>query len=168
MIDLAEIRIEKAKETDDEVLTGIAFDAKRHWNYPDHFYKIWKSELTVTREYLVRHIVYNALYLESVLGFYSIVENKSDFYSGETFVARGFWLEHLFIKPDYHRCGIGRLLVQHSIRISQERGIKELLIFADPFAKGFYDKIGAEYLHDSKSSIPDRMIPVYKLNCLGS
>lgn len=35
-----------------------------------------------------------------------------------------------------------------------DAGIQHLLIFADPYAKGFYDKIGAGYLYDSKSSVP--------------
>lgn len=44
-----------------------------------------------------------------------------------------------------------------------DAGIQHLLIFADPYAKGFCDKIGAGFLYDSKSSVPGRMIPVYDL-----
>lgn len=164
MIDLQKIQIEKANYSDSYILTEIAFSAKRHWNYPDKFYEIWKDELTISEEYLNQNIVYKALLDDLVLGFYSIVENESDFYSGEILVKKGFWLEHIFIRPDYHKFGIGRQLINHSKSISEKMGIRNLLIFVDPNAKkGFYDKIGAKFLYDSKSSIPDRLIPVYEL-----
>lgn len=163
MIDLKEIHIENANNADSSVLTAIAFSAKRHWNYPDNYFEIWRDELTISKDYIDQNIVFKAMYQDSTLGFYSIVENKSDFFSGEIFVQNGFWLEHIFIIPDFHKFGIGRILINHAKEISKNKGIDNLLIFVDPFAKGFYDKIGAEFLYDSKSSIPDRLIPVYEL-----
>lgn len=163
MIDLGKIKINKAQDNDCDILTEISFAAKKHWNYPNSYYELWKDELTISKDYINHNIVYKALFSDLILGFYSIVENKSDFYSGETFVKKGFWLEHIFIKPDYHRLGIGRLMIDHAKMISKTIGINNLLIFVDPYAKGFYDKIGADYLYDSKSSIPGRLIPVYDL-----
>lgn len=163
MIDLSKIEINKAIDTDSNILTELSFAAKRHWNYPDHYYDLWKDELTITKDYISQNIVYNAQIGDLIVGFYSIVENKSDIYAGETFVKKGFWLEHLFIKPDYLKLGIGRLMIDHAKMISKAMGISNLLIFVDPFAKGFYNKIGADYQYDSKSSIPGRLIPVYEL-----
>jgi hypothetical protein len=54
-------------------------------------------------------------------------------------------------------------MINHAKSISKNRGVNNLLIFVDPNAKGFYDKVGADYLYDSKSSIPGRLIPVYDL-----
>jgi GNAT superfamily N-acetyltransferase len=163
MMDLRKIEINKAQDTDCDILTEISFAAKRHWNYPENYYDVWKDELTITEDYINHGIVYKAQLGDLILGFYSIVENKSDFYSGETFVKKGFWLEHIFIKPDYHKFGIGRLMINHAKSISKNMGTNNLLIFVDPNAKGFYDKVGADYLYDSKSSIPGRLIPVYDL-----
>ena len=163
MIVLQKTKIEVAQENDIAILTEISFSAKRHWNYPENYYDLWRDELSITKDYIKKNIVYNALYNGSIIGFYSIVENKSDFYSGEIFVKKGFWLEHKFIKPDYHKVGIGRVMIDHAKKIAKENGIIDLLIFVDPYAKGFYDKIGADYLYDSKSSIPNRLIPVYDL-----
>jgi len=101
--------------------------------------------------------------MDAVIGFYSITENKDDFYSGEIFVKQGFWLEHMFIKPEYHKLGVGVMLMNHAKQVSRDLGIRDLLIFVDPYAKGFYDKVGAAHLYDSKSTIPGRMIPVYGL-----
>ncbi|MFC0875676.1 GNAT family N-acetyltransferase [Saccharicrinis sp. FJH2] len=163
MLLLPAIQIEKAKPSDYSVLTEIAFLAKRHWNYPESYYRIWQDELTVSKDYINQSIVYKALAGEFVVGFYSLSENKSDFYSGDVFVSKGHWLEHLFILPEYHNMGIGTLLMQHAITISKKLGISELLIFVDPYASRFYDKAGAEFLYNSKSSISGRMIPVYRL-----
>jgi len=163
MTDLSKIVINKAIEDDSNILTEISFAAKRHWKYPDNYFDLWKDELTITKDYINQNIVYKAQLGDLTLGFYSIVENKSDFYSGETFVKQGFYLEHIFIKPEYHKFGIGRLMIDHAKRISKNTGINNMLIFVDPYVKGFYDKIGADYLYDSKSSIPGRLIPVYEL-----
>ena len=163
MIERNKIQISKAQNIDAEVLTDISFAAKKHWNYPDHYYDLWRDELTITKEYIQQNIVFKVLYMDVVIGFYSITENEEDFYSGDTFVKKGFWLEHLFVKPEYHKLGIGTLMMNHAKQVSRDLGIPELFIFVDPYAKGFYDKVGAAYLYDSKSSIPGRMIPVYGL-----
>jgi maltose O-acetyltransferase len=160
---LKQIQILKAQPPDHTVLTNIAFAAKKYWNYPENYYDIWRNELTITADYINQNIVYKALHHNTIIGFYSIIENKSDFYTGEIFVQKGFWLEHIFILPEFHHLGIGRLMMHHTRKISQDHGIKNLMIFVDPFAKGFYDKIGAKFMFESKSSIPGRFIPVYDL-----
>ena len=150
MIDLQKVHIEKAAEPDFDILTEIAFAAKRHWNYPVNYFDAWRDELTITKDYINQNIVYKAQYSDLTVGFYSIAENISDFYSGEIFIKKRFWLEHIFIKPDYHKLGIGRIMIDHAKIISRDSGISDLMIFVDPYAKGFYDKIGADYLYDLK------------------
>lgn len=162
-MDLHEIYISKAQSSDYLTLTEISFASKRYWKYPDHFYEIWEKELTITNDYIDQNIVYKAVYQNSILGFYSIIENKSDFYSGDVFVNKGYWLEHLFIRPDFLKQGIGRIIIDHAKALCISMRIDSLMIFVDPFASGFYDKVGVEYLYNSKSSIPDRMIPVCQL-----
>lgn len=157
------IKISKAEKNDSDVLTQISFEAKRHWQYPEEYYEIWKNELTITEEYLNCNLVYKAIKENEVIGFYSIVENKEDLYSGEVFVPKGFWLEHIFIKPEFHYNGFGRELIEHAIKISQNCNIVNLLVFVDPKAIGFYEKLGAKFLKDSKSSIKDRLIPLYEI-----
>jgi len=161
MVELKKMQIRQAQDIDSKQLTDISFAAKKHWKYPDNYYDLWRDELTITKEYINQNIVFKALYQDIVIGFYSIIENDADFYAGETFVKKGFWLEHLFIKPEFHKQGIGMLLINHAKQVSKDMGISDLLIFVDPYAKGFYDKVGADYLYDSKSSIPGRIIPVY-------
>ena len=40
-------------------------------------------------------------------------------------------------------------------------GVSELRIFADPNAKGFYEKMGAEYLEERPSSIEGRTVSLF-------
>ena len=55
---------------EDELLTEIAFSAKRTWNYPESYYEIWKNELTITKEYIDRNIVFVFEEGKEVAGFY--------------------------------------------------------------------------------------------------
>ena len=159
-----EIYIRSADISEYQTLTDISFAAKRHWNYPEEYYERWKDELTITEDYINKNIVYVAVKENELIGFYSIVENPQDFWAGKVFVAKGFWLEHIFIKPVYHKSGIGRQLIHHARKIASDKKIEKLLVFVDPFARGFYDKIGANYIKDSQSSIEERTIPMYELN----
>ena len=163
LIDLKKLRINEATESDSKELTSISFEAKRHWNYPEYYYEVWKNELIITPDYINQNIVCKSQINNETIGFYSIIENADIFWSGEILIEKGFWMEHLFIRPKYHKLGIGRLMAEHAIRISKQKGINRLLVFADPFASGFYEKIGAHFLYESKSSIPGRFIPVYEL-----
>ena len=159
------LKICKAESINALLLTEIAFAAKKHWNYPEEYFEIWKDELTITEKYIADNTVFNAILQNKIVGFYSIVHNPEDFYSGEVFVKKGYWLEHIFILPEYHKKGVGSMLINHAKEQCRQKKLNELFIFVDPFARGFYDKIGAEFLYDSKSSISDRLIPVYALSC---
>lgn len=158
-----ELNILQALPHDANALTKVAFQAKKHWPYPDAYFKIWKTELTLTEAYIQDQIVYKVIYNENILGFYSIVYNKQDFFSGDVFVQEGFWLDHIFVLPEFHNMGIGRRLIKHAMLLSKKKDIQKLRIFVDPYAQGFYEKIGAICINFSKSSIPNRQIPVYCL-----
>lgn len=155
--------IKQAETIDNKNLTTISFQAKRFWNYPDKYYDIWKDELTITEEYISQNIVYKALISDTIVGFYSIVENKHDKYSGDILLENGYWLEHLFIHPNYMYQGIGTVLLHHAIGLTQKLCTNKLLIFVDPHAKGFYEKNGATFVRESPSSIAHRTIPVYEI-----
>ncbi len=154
-------KIVPAEICDCKMLTEIAFKSKKHWNYPEEYYKIWEDELTITEGYILKNIVFKAGVNLNTIGFYSIVHNEEGFYSGNVFVQAGYWLEHIFIHPDYLRKGIGTILLKHAISYCIEKDIHKLLVFSDPNAKGFYEKNGAVFLCNSNSSIPNRNVPVF-------
>ena len=156
-------RIEKADRNADSELSRISFAAKSHWKYPTEYMDIWKNELTITKEYIDQHIVRCLSIDGKIVGFYSIVFLEKEMEFGKIKMERGFWLDHMFILPEYHKRGIGRLFFEDINSIVVKLGIEDqILAFVDPNAAGFYEKMGCELVRISESSIPNRSIPVYK------
>jgi GNAT superfamily N-acetyltransferase len=158
------IFIREAVVSDSEILTQISFAAKRHWNYPDQYFDSWKEELTITPAYIKNNRVYVAEANGRIVGYFSLVEIKNDFWAGKVFVSKGFWLEHIFILPEHIGKGIGTKLVAVLKLKCSEINIDKVKIFSDPNAKGFYDKLGACYLGESPSSIEGRTVSLYELD----
>jgi GNAT superfamily N-acetyltransferase len=154
--------IRDATETDASELTRIAFDAKRHWGYPEQYLSIWKSELTITIEYIATNFVRVKEVNQKIAGFYSLVWIQQSESFGGSDVTKCFWLDHMFILPVFHKQGIGIELFQDLCHVLKEREITEIKIFVDPNAEGFYRKMGAAKLKMSDSSIPGRQIPIYE------
>jgi len=157
-----ELKIRIALPTEANILTKIAFAAKHCWYYPESYFEIWKNELTITPEYILENIVVVAQSGHQIVGFYSIVSVKDDFMAGNILVKKGFWLDHLFIKPEFQRIGIGKKLTEHALNYCAENWIDELLIFVDPNAALFYEKLGASFVKNTPSSIEGREIPAYR------
>lgn len=160
----AEVVIRKADVTEAGVLTEISFSAKRYWNYPEEYYDTWKDELTITEDYIKYNTVYVALLGANIIGFYSIVYNPYDQTFGNVFMKAGYWMDHIFIRPEYIKRGFGSKLIDHLKRYCKDNGIKNLTVFVDPNAKGFYGKAGADFKYMSDSSIKIRLIPVYEFD----
>lgn len=156
-------RIRPASISDSRVLTHISFAAKKYWNYPKEYFKIWEKELTITAEYIQTNVVYIVEEQEQAIGYFSLVEVKEEFWAGKVFVNKGFWLEHIFILPDYIGQGIGSQLIDILKLKCREMKIDKIYIFSDPHATGFYDKLGAQYRGESPSSIEGRTVSQYEL-----
>lgn len=156
-------KIRRAFPEEEDVLTRIAFAAKRTWNYPEHYFDVWANELTITQEYILCNTVFVFEKEGVIAGFYSLVLVVDDFFAGKVLVEKGYWLEHLFIDPVFQHQGIGQRLMEHACIYCRENQIKDLKIFVDPHAVGFYEKLGAAFLRNSPSSIEGRDVPVYWL-----
>lgn len=158
------IVIRPAAITDSEALTNISYAAKRYWNYPKEYFDIWENELTITPAYIQNNKVYVAEVDGQIVGYFSLVEVKDDFRAGKVFIKKGFWLEHIFILPGYIGKGIGTQLINYLKSLCQKLCIDKIRILSDPNAKGFYEKIGAQYMGESPSSIMGRTVSLYILD----
>lgn len=156
--------IRRAHPEDCAELTLLSFASKRYWNYPEKYFEIWKSELTITVEYMRANRVFLAENEQDIIGYFSIVEVKDAFWAGKVFINKGFWLEHMYVNPRYIKCGIGTKLINYAKNYCHQQKIHFLYIFVDPNANGFYDKMGASYLGESLSSIDGRMVSEYRLD----
>jgi maltose O-acetyltransferase len=159
-----ELVIRKAMPEDAKTLTDISFQAKRFWKYPEEYYKKWENELTITEDYIKCNIVYVALIKKSIVGYYSVIYNPKDQIFGKVLMKSGYWMEHIFIRPDYMKNKIGTKLIDHLKCLCKDFGIKKLTVFVDPNAKGFYEKTGATYKYMSDSNIENRKIPVFEFD----
>ena len=96
-----------------------------------------------------------------VSAYYSIVHVEQEFFAGDTKVEKGYWLEHMFVLPEHIGKGVGAAMYLHARQYCRDNGIDALMIFADPNAKGFYEKMGAQYIEERPSGIAGRSVSLF-------
>jgi GNAT superfamily N-acetyltransferase len=146
-----DLEILRARPEDADTLTRIAFAAKAHWGYPDHWMERWREDLTVTPEYVQQNEVHAAFVEEQPAGFYALV--------GE---GRRIELEHLWVLPERMGEGVGRALLEHALRTAASLGAGVVGIEADPNAEGFYRRMGARRVGEIVYEIDgrERVLPL--------
>jgi len=127
------IEIRRAKPDESEALTALAHAAKRHWDYPQDWIDSWKSDLTLTPEFIANNEVFVAIIDEAIAGCCAIVVADT--------IAE---LEHMWIYPEQMGKGVGRALFEHTSRRAVQLGFSELELSADPNAEAFYERMGAK------------------------
>ncbi|WP_040411899.1 GNAT family N-acetyltransferase [Desulfosporosinus sp. OT] len=160
--------IRRAVGVESNMLTSIAFAAKRYWKYPKEYFEVWKDELTITLDYINKNEVYVAKVDREIVGFISIAEVKKDFQVEELLIRKGFWLDHIFVHPDFIGKRVGSELVSFAKELCRRKNIVCLHILSDPNAIGFYDKVGAQFIEKVPSNIKGRFISLYKLAILST
>jgi N-acetylglutamate synthase-like GNAT family acetyltransferase len=147
--------IKKAEAKDAQTLTQIALDAKRHWGYPESWIQHWKSDLTITPEFITHNHVYVAEDDGEVRGFYALCQNgdKAE-------------LEHMWVRPDLIGTGIGKELFLDAMERAAKMNVSGVELSADPNAAGFYERMGATKIGEVQSEIEGhaRTIPRMKID----
>ncbi len=149
----ASLTITLAQPSEADALTEIAFAAKRHWGYPEHWIEHWRSVLTVTPDFIVTHDTFVAREERRLLGF-SALKLEGDL----------LWLEHLWIWPPAMRQGVGRALFRQTQSRARALGFTAFEVESDPHAAGFYERMGAELvrIHRTHFEGLPRELPVYR------
>jgi GNAT superfamily N-acetyltransferase len=74
------------------------------------------------------------------------------------------WLEDLFVDPSVVRQGHGRRLFEHAADVSRGWGYAAMGFESDPFAEGFYARLGAKRVGSPPSELmPGRELPLMRL-----
>ena len=148
------IEIRRAQPDEADRLTALAHAAKRHWGYPESWIAHWKSDLTITSEFISTNEVFVALAGKDIIGCSALVLSDS--------VAE---LEHMWISPEYMGKGVGRELLAQVTNRAANLDLRELEISADPNAEGFYRHMGAVRIGEIHSEIEGqpRVLPRMKL-----
>ena len=144
------IEIRRAIPEDADTLTEIAHAAKRHWNYPESWIQQWQADLTITREFIRTHEVFAATINGEIVGCCALVLKDS--------LAE---IEHMWIRPEQMGTGVGRALFEHARTRAVERGANVLELSADPYAEGFYARMGAKRIGEIPAEMDGerRMLP---------
>ncbi len=155
--------IRPAKKNEAESLTKISFESKGYWQYPKQFFEVWKKELTINPNYILDNEVFVLERNGSPIGYYSIVELKKDIKISGIKINKGYWLDHMFILPQFIGKGLGRKMFNHLSKRCEARQIQELCVLADPNSKMFYKKMGCKYQKEYPSTIKNRTTPLLTL-----
>ncbi len=142
-----------------QLLTQVSFASKRYWGYPEDYFRIWESELTISPAYIESNDVWVYEQDETIVGFYSLLLLEKQLKVGGTVLESGHWLDHMFIRPSHIGRGIGTDLFIHLRARCAKRNIRKISMLADPNAKGFYEKMGCCYVREIQSTIAGRTTP---------
>ena len=165
------MQIREALPAQADTLTQLIFASKRYWGYADEDMARWASGLTISSAYIEKNMTALAEENGEILGIVSLLEEPPEkvFCIEEHRVTGGFFLDFLFVRPDYIRRGIGRQLASHALDWCGQKNIDKLYVISDPNAKGFYERLGAVCLGsltDPPNSGTGRVRPflVFRLN----
>jgi len=148
--------IRRATADDTDALTDLAHRAKAHWHYPAVWMRQWDAQLTILPGYLEMHDVWVADRDGEILGMCAL-EDRGD----------RWHLEHVWVEPAVHGQGIGRALVMHALDEAWRRRSDVVDLLSDPFATGFYERLGARHAGDVPAPMPgarDRTLPQYEFD----
>ena len=151
-----QVTLREATGDDADALTDLAHRAKAHWGYPASWMREWDAQLTILPGYLEMHDVWVAEKDAVIVGMCALE-------------ARGarWTLEHVWVEPSLHRGGIGRALVRRALASARARDARIVELLADPFATGFYERLGARHVGDVRAPMPGkrrRTLPRYEFD----
>ena len=135
-------------------LSELCLRSKAVWGYDEHFMEACRDGLTITPKMM------NSSYFQ-------IAESDGRVVGVAQITLKGkiAELSSLFVEPTRLRCGTGRQLFDWAKRTARGPGEAHLVIEADPYAAGFYRRMGAIDAGTVPSSaIPGRMLPLLKLS----
>ncbi len=142
----------RARADEAENLTSLSRRSKAHWGYDTDFLKIVAGDLAVTPSAIKTHEVWILEENGEILGFHQVK------------LGDPAWLEDLWLEPEAIGKGYGRQLWQHALSIARESGAWAMEFNAEPFAMGFYERMGAVQVGETPSRfIPGRKLPLMRI-----
>lgn len=152
MIVITEVNVKDAS-----TISDIAIRSKAHWGYDESFMLQAKGELTYGAPDIKNHTTFKAVDDELTMGFYQLI------HVDELTIE----LDALFIDPTFIGQGLGEQLFHHAASKARQLGYQTMSIQSDPFAEGFYYKLGCAKVGEKPSlSIPGRVLPAMVFDLL--
>ncbi len=148
-ISTAGLSLETPSLADFAEAAELCFRAKAFWGYDAAFMKQCRSVLILDQQLVAQGLAKLARLDGRIRGVAEIsIEND---------IAD---LELLFVDPEVMGLGIGAVLYRWGLTEAARRQCKSMTILADPGARGFYERQGAEFLRLTPSdAIAGRELP---------
>ena len=152
--------IRAARPDDVPGLSDLAFRSKAHWGYDAQFMDACREELAVPLAALASDVIR----LVEVDG-----EPAAFYHLCETGTPAELEVEALFVVPECIGTGLGQLLWDDLEIEAAKRSATRLVVQSDPYAEGFYLKMGMVRIGERASdSIPGRTLPLLEKRIPGS
>jgi predicted N-acetyltransferase YhbS len=154
-IPVAAVLVRAARAEEAAALSSLCMRSKAHWGYDAEFLRKCEAELTVTPERIAR-------------GRVLVAEDSNGQLLGtaaaEPLDKNGtFDLALLFVEPKAIGMRVGEQLFAAIAAHVAREGAKRLRIEADPFAAGFYERLGARRVGDvASTAVAGRMLPLFE------
>lgn len=150
---MQDFHIKIALENDRTELTEIAFRAKRHLDYPEEWIKLWTDELTISAGYIQNNFVFKAIAnpQNTIAGFCAIEHHRPE---------KKLEIAHVWVLPAFMGRNIGSQLIEFALNNLKSLPFNRIIVVADPHAKGFYEKLGFQFIREIESIPKGRFLPV--------
>lgn len=148
-----------ARPDEAATLTALCTRSKRHWGYDEAFMARCAGSLAVPGPAIARGDVQVAVDEDGrPLGTAQLSLPFDD----------AIELDKLFVDPPAIGQGVGAALLRWATDETRGRGVKRLVILADPHAAQFYEKMGARFVRMAPSdAVAGRELPFYEVDLRG-
>ncbi len=155
------ICIRKAKISDAKILTDITLSCVNGHDNSEECMIIKK--LKITGEYIKSNTLYVAEVECKPVGYWAVGENKDDTWIRYVFKQKGYWLDYLYVKPEYMNLGVGRRMFSHMMEYAKSNGIDKIFAFVNNEAAGFFDKMNARAGEEIPSDDRNNKYKIYEI-----
>ncbi|MCY7411160.1 MAG: GNAT family N-acetyltransferase [Chitinophagales bacterium] len=131
----------EAVPSDSGLLTETAFISKQMWGYSNELMNLWKPDLEISEEYLLRNKVVKVFAENIFIGFFVI----------KTTANEKLEIDHLWLMPDKTRMGYGKLIFRNILDYLKAEGHQKVALMAEPNAKDFMRKWEVRLLANLKA-----------------
>ena len=132
--------------------------SKSHWDYEEDFIEACREDLTIDTDWLRRNMGFVAERDTIVVGFFGLSH-------------KGNWarVEHFFVAKEAIGTGVGNAMWAEYVRQANSLDISIIEIESEPYAKPFYERMGARQTGEVPSTVfPGRMLPLMEVILGGS
>ncbi len=148
-----------ATSTDLKELSGLCYRSKASWGYDEMFMASCLDELTFKEDDLSQGLIAVAIENGQLLGVAHLVEIETPCGGA---LLKQVELVKLFIEPSAFKMGVGEALFKWGVSSAQLLNASDLFIISDPFARKFYEKMGAFHAgHIQSETMAGRWLPFF-------